>query len=387
MLPEAERYGADGGAIATVTHELVLALADAGDGSVVVSPRSAGLPYAGGEVVTLARSGDPASRVHGAARRVLAKLAPRRFGARSRYLAEVERVLARRQSRCIVAANDPALATRLAADGRTVVLWLHNYLQGAEADALRRVPPSVRMVAVSESVRRWTVDELGIAAGQVVTIPNAVNHELFHARGRAPRPDRPLEVVCHGRVDPNKGQVLAVRAVARARELGAEVRLTIIGGALSFGHPGGAQQQYERELHALADRTGAVLAGRVPADRVAQRLREFDAALVLPLVPEPFGLVAVEAMASGCAVITTGLGGLADVVGGAALVVAPEVEAVAAALVRLVGDEGLCRELSVRGVARAATFSWRNAAGALAALVAGDERAAALSAVPGHALS
>ena len=376
VLPEAERYGATGGAIATVTHELVAELLRSGVGAVVISPRLNGHPYQEGEVVTLKRTGDTATWAHRFGRRAAARLSPSRLGPRARYLAELHRRLAQRESTRVVVNNDPTLAAELSLDARrTVVLWLHNYLQGAEAEALARVPATVRMIAVSESVRRWTIDQVGVNADQVVTILNAVNHEHFHAVEHAPGTTAGLQLVCHGRVDPNKGQLLAVRAVALARARGAgDVRLTVLGGALSFGHPGGAQQRYEAELQEAADKTGAVLTGRVPADEMGARLRDFDVALVLPLVPEPFGLVAVEAMASGCAVIAVPTGGLAEVLGDAALLVQPDVDAVAEAIVRVASDAELLQILRERGAARAQSFSWAGAAAALIELIRSDER-------------
>jgi glycosyltransferase involved in cell wall biosynthesis len=82
---------------------------------------------------------------------------------------------------------------------------------------------------------------------------------------------------------------------------------------------------------------------------------------------EGFGLTIVEAMASGCPVVTTVAGSLAEVAGDAALTVDPEDHAaIGAALARLVKEAGLRDDLIVRGRERAPRFSRRRFAQATA---------------------
>jgi glycosyltransferase involved in cell wall biosynthesis len=53
-------------------------------------------------------------------------------------------------------------------------------------------------------------------------------------------------------------------------------------------------------------------------------IREHDVVCVLSRSNEPFGLVVLEAMASGCAVIASNRGGLPEACGGAAVLVSSE---------------------------------------------------------------
>jgi glycosyltransferase involved in cell wall biosynthesis len=72
---------------------------------------------------------------------------------------------------------------------------------------------------------------------------------------------------------------------------------------------------------------------------------------------EPFGLTALEAMASGAALICSDRGGLPDVAGPAALYADPDApEALAEAIVRLATDPGLRARLAEAGLARARLF-------------------------------
>ncbi len=83
---------------------------------------------------------------------------------------------------------------------------------------------------------------------------------------------------------------------------------------------------------------------------------------VFPSLAEGFGLPPLEAMACGTPVIASDRASIPEVVGNAALLVEPLPPALAAALRRLIDDEGLRRELSARGLRRAADFSWANTA-------------------------
>ncbi len=87
------------------------------------------------------------------------------------------------------------------------------------------------------------------------------------------------------------------------------------------------------------------------------------AAFVYPSLFEGFGLPPLEAMACGVPVVTSDTSSLPEVTGGAALLVDPlQEESLAAALLRVVGDEPLRARLRAAGLAQAAKFTWREAA-------------------------
>ena len=73
--------------------------------------------------------------------------------------------------------------------------------------------------------------------------------------------------------------------------------------------------------------------------------------------PEPFGLTALEAMASGAALVSSGRGGLAELTAGAALRVDPDrPDALADALRRLANDPSERRRLAEAGRLRAREY-------------------------------
>lgn len=84
---------------------------------------------------------------------------------------------------------------------------------------------------------------------------------------------------------------------------------------------------------------------------------------VFPSLRETFGMPILEAMASGCPVITSNGTGCAEVAGDAALLVDPRsVNEIASAMQRLITDAPLRASLREKGLARAMEFTWRRAA-------------------------
>jgi glycosyltransferase involved in cell wall biosynthesis len=99
------------------------------------------------------------------------------------------------------------------------------------------------------------------------------------------------------------------------------------------------------------------------------RLRQLygaSAALVMPSRWEGFGLPVLEAMAAGCPVIISSAPALREVAGGAAVMVpVDDVDALAGAILRLLGDAEEQGRRANAGLARAMEFSWERSVAAL----------------------
>ena len=92
------------------------------------------------------------------------------------------------------------------------------------------------------------------------------------------------------------------------------------------------------------------------------------AALAYPSRYEGFGFPPLEAMQAGVPVVASTAGSLPEVLGDGAVLVDPDdVDALAAALGRVVRDEALANELTRRGRARADGYRWDRAAEAFVA--------------------
>lgn len=99
------------------------------------------------------------------------------------------------------------------------------------------------------------------------------------------------------------------------------------------------------------------------SDEELVSLYENALCFVLPSLYEGFGLPVLEAMKYGCPVITSNVSSLPEAGGDAALYFDPnDAEDIARTIEKVVGDEGLRKEMSKKGLERVKQFSWEKTA-------------------------
>ena len=125
--------------------------------------------------------------------------------------------------------------------------------------------------------------------------------------------------------------------------------------------------EHVRRLEMLARRLGVPLVTHpFVTDDGLRSLYHQAAVTAVPSRIEGFGLPALEAMASGCAVVVSDAPALAEVVADAGVVVPRDDEAaLAAAIAALLADRAERTRLRELGLARARTFDWAASAAAL----------------------
>ncbi len=225
----------------------------------------------------------------------------------------------------------------------------------------QRVPAAVRnadhVLADSDNTRHDLVERLGVPAERVsVAYPGigaAFGPVREPARLAAVRQRYQLQrpfVLGVGTLEPRKDWPLLVDAFVRAGPALANHQLVIAGGA------GWGLAPIAAAAEAAGERVR--LLGFVPDDDLPALYSLADA-FAYPSVYEGFGLPPLEAMACATPTVVSDASCLPEVVGdGAEIVPAGDAAALAAALVRLVGDGGRRRELAERGPVRAAAFTW-----------------------------
>ncbi|MDP6155116.1 MAG: glycosyltransferase family 1 protein [Candidatus Thermoplasmatota archaeon] len=98
--------------------------------------------------------------------------------------------------------------------------------------------------------------------------------------------------------------------------------------------------------------------GHVDDERLSELYRN-ALALVFPSISEGFGLPVIEAMASGCPVIHSGMGALSEVAGNEQLKVDPHDPASISEAMKAVSDSGELRRNMIRdGIKRAKRYTW-----------------------------
>lgn len=188
------------------------------------------------------------------------------------------------------------------------------------------------------------IADLGVPAAQISVIPNAIILDQY-AADVAPRPQQPPTLLFIGQLVPRKGWDLLVDALPAIRSAYPDVRLTIVTHNTS---------QLEQLLaRATAAGVNECITIRTKVDE-AEKVRLLESAdiLVAPSRYEGFGIPPIEAMAAGCAVVTTDCAAGNEIVQHEAtglLTRYDDPADVAAAVIRLLADPAFRAALVARG--------------------------------------
>ncbi|HVS33403.1 MAG TPA: glycosyltransferase family 1 protein [Thermoanaerobaculia bacterium] len=196
-----------------------------------------------------------------------------------------------------------------------------------------------RIAAVSRATAEEAMRGFGVPARKIEIVPNGVD-EFFSPGG-----EEGNYILYVGTLEPRKGvaDLIAVWESLPAPR----PRLVLC------GDPGWRTSIANEAVE---------IAGFVTRERLRDLYRG-AMAFVYPSRFEGFGIPPLEAMACGAPVIASRTGAIPEYAGEAALTVRPgDRGELRAALVRLLGDAGLRRELRARGAMRAAAYSWDESA-------------------------
>ncbi len=291
---------------------------------------------------------------------------------RYRYGRAAANALAATEPALIEVHNRPELALALAArfPAVPVSLFLHNDPQGmrdARTPAQRAalLDRLARVVTVSAWLRSRLLHGVRSPARPPVVLANCL--ELAALPPRAPPAGRAPLLLFAGRVVRDKGADAFVEACAHALPRLPGWRAEMIG-ADRFSHAS-PETPFLRRLRPRAAAAGVALAGYRPHATVLEAMAAAAIVAVPSRWPEPFGLTALEAMASGAALICSDRGALPEIAGGAALIADPDdPAALADAFCTLAADPARRQALAEAGLVRARRFDVAHAAAALDAL-------------------
>jgi glycosyltransferase involved in cell wall biosynthesis len=220
-----------------------------------------------------------------------------------------------------------------------------------------------RVIAVSQGTAADAVRLLGVDPARLRVIHQAPSAVYY------PRPAAQLTPVAErlgfdpsrryllivGTLEPRKNVTLALDALIELRHH-VDVDLLVVG----------ARGWLDESLWKAHARSGVGdrmrFLGQVDDDDLAV-LYSHAAVFLFPSLYEGFGLPPLEAMACGTAVISSNAGPMPEVLGDAALLLAPrEPRSWADAIERVLSEPTLAADLRARGTARAALFSWERTA-------------------------
>jgi glycosyltransferase involved in cell wall biosynthesis len=249
----------------------------------------------------------------------------------------------------IVENHLPAAALIATASGVPAILHSHAY-EKAPSGALKRATRDFELRRISglafvseDCANRFRLN-FPSARAPMRAVPNGL--DMADWSDSTPKDKTILSV---GRALDDKGHVEAMAAIVRLLPSRPEWNARFILSAID------REPRIVRELREAA----GPFDGRIridtnlPYGEVKAAWEKAAVGMALTKTPEPFGRTALEALASGAALVSSGLGGLAEVCGGDALIVDPtDADAVAASLASLMDRPELRAKLARSGRAR-----------------------------------
>ncbi|MCZ2525171.1 glycosyltransferase family 4 protein [Streptomyces sp. HB2AG] len=219
----------------------------------------------------------------------------------------------------------------------------------------RRLPS---VLTVSGTSRQEIVDHLGVRPERIHVVHIGADTQLFSPDPSVP--EVPGRIVTTSSADvPLKGLVHLVEALAKLRTEQPDAHLVVVGKRADDGPVAAAIDRYGlgNAIEFVKGISDAELADLVRSAQVA----------CVPSLYEGFSLPAAEAMATGTALVATTGGAIPEVAGpdGETCLAVPPGDpgALAAALGRVLADDGLRRRLAAAGRERVlARFTWEAAA-------------------------
>jgi glycosyltransferase involved in cell wall biosynthesis len=235
-----------------------------------------------------------------------------------------------------------AFAVKQARENSADVIVVHNHLPTAAALARRTSIPVIlhkhnmtKAVGTSGAVnalrRRWKLMQYRSLGGLIfvsefcradfvrdwpeVRKPSAVVYNGLDFEEWQPAATRRKEIICVGRAAPEKGIKEAAEAIARVLEIEPSWSARLI-----LSEPQRHPSYLQEALTSLQPVSSRVCVEySQPLAVVRERLSQGAIAIVPSKWEEPFGRTALEAHAAGCAVISSGTGGLKEVGGSHAM--------------------------------------------------------------------
>jgi len=249
----------------------------------------------------------------------------------------------------IVENHLPAAAFIALTSGARVILQTHAYVKApiSTIDGAFRREEMRRLSGcafVSEyALGRFRADFPGLRVAQRA-VPNGLDMQDWSATKPKDR-----SILCVGRALGHKGHIEAMAAITRVLPSRPEWSARFM-----VSDPAAADREPEtvEALRAAAEPFNGRIRvdSNVPYAEVKAAWERAEVGMVLTTGPEPFGRTALEAMASGAALITSGRGGLAEICGPCAVIVEPsDAPGIAVALGKLLDAPDRRAELASAG--------------------------------------
>jgi glycosyltransferase involved in cell wall biosynthesis len=226
-----------------------------------------------------------------------------------------------------------------------------------------------RVIAVSESTKKDVLDFFKIPDERVRVIYEGVDHQRFNREmdlnavrkylGDRYSVKRPF-LLFIGTLEPRKNLIRMLEAIyllsTQDHQFLKQYQLVLA------GSPGWLYKEIYEEVKSRQLEDHVVFTGYLPAEDVPKFYAAAEL-FVYPSLYEGFGLPILEAFSAGLPVVTSNTSALAEISGGAAVLVDPlDIEGLAQAIQKILSDAALRDKLKTLGQQRASQFSWEKCA-------------------------
>lgn len=213
-----------------------------------------------------------------------------------------------------------------------------------------------RIVVNSEFMRKNVIDWYGLSRDKVVVIPNGVNLKMFtESSGRITLEGEP-SVLYIGHFSRLKGVDILIQAIAKVRSELPNVKLHLVG------------RGNDRDLAILAKKEGVeknVIFHNWVKQSIAPRYYKSADICVFPSRHESFGIVILEAMASGIPLIASDIPSFREIINDGVngqLFKCEDVEDLSKKVIELYQNPNLRKDLTNNALEQVTMYSWEKIA-------------------------
>ncbi len=234
---------------------------------------------------------------------------------------------------------------------RSAGLNVNPWVSGLEASFVQK---SDAIIAVSRMARQKLLRHYAAPAERVFVVYNGVDATRFSNAPPSFKRKGEKLVLFHGRLSIQKGPDFFLKAAKRVLERMPDVRFVVSG-------TGDMLQQLVQEAAGLGILDRVTFAGYVPEEYLPALYASADA-YVLPSVSEPFGITALEAMATGTPAIISHSTGVREALNHALSADFWDADEFANKILAVLSYPALNGVLKEGAKREAALFSWKNTA-------------------------
>jgi len=199
------------------------------------------------------------------------------------------------------------------------------------------------------TILKDAITDMGFNRKKIFVIPNGIFVENFTPKIKN---NRKNEILFIGSLTRKKGAHLLIEAFSQIMNSFPNFSIRIVG-------DGPEEEKLKQVSKKLGVEENVIIQKSIPHDKIGKMMQEAFM-FVLPSINEGFGIVLLEALASGLPCIAFDSGGVKDVLGdGRGILVEPEnVNALSSAITNLINDREMYCKLSENGIVFSQNFHW-----------------------------